>query len=114
MSIGPLRRAGVACLRPFGYLAFVAAVCALSLTATLLGEDHELGFFAGRLGGTISRYPEVLRRGVQTAWLAWALLFALAISPWDPIASRWDEVALAALAVGVAWRRYHASRQAEC
>src|SRR5437899_893920 len=35
--------------RPFGYLAFVAALAALSTSAKLLGDEHELGFFAGRL-----------------------------------------------------------------
>jgi hypothetical protein len=35
--------------RPFGYLAFVAALAALSASAKLLGHDHALGFFAGRL-----------------------------------------------------------------
>jgi hypothetical protein len=85
-------------LRPFGYLAFVAAIAALSASAWLLGERHELGFFSGRLAKTVWRYPEVTRRGVQMAWCAWALLFALAISPYDPITSRWDEVALAGFA----------------
>jgi hypothetical protein len=99
-------RAGVlACLRPFGYLAFVAALWALSAAAKLLGEEHELGFFAGRLNQMIWRYPEVTRRGVQMAWLVWAVLFCIAISPYDPLTTRWDEVALAAIAAGVLWRR---------
>jgi hypothetical protein len=93
-------------------MAFAIAVGALSLTGRLLGEEHELGFFAGRLGGSIGSYPEVVRRGFQMVWLAWGLLFVLAVSPFDPIASRWDEVALGAVAAGVAWRRYHASQQA--
>jgi hypothetical protein len=59
-----------ACLRPFGYLAFVVALGALSSAARLLGDEHELGFFAGRLSGMIWRYPEITRRGVQMAWLA--------------------------------------------
>jgi hypothetical protein len=91
----------------------VAALGALWAAARLLGEDHELGYFAARLGDAINRYPEVTRRGIQMAWLAWALLFALALSPWDPIASRWDEVVLAAIAVGALWRRYHAVPQVE-
>jgi hypothetical protein len=94
-----------ACLRPFGYLFFVLSVAALSASATLLGDEHELGFFAGRLGGAIGRYPEVTRKGVQMAWLAWLGLFLVAVSPIDPITSRWDEVLLAALAAGVLWRR---------
>jgi hypothetical protein len=93
------------CTRPFGYLAFVLALAALSTSAKLLGEEQELGFFAGRLDETIRRYPEVTRRGVQMAWFSWFLLLALALSPLDPIASRWDEVLLAAFAVGVLWRR---------
>ena len=103
--VAGLRVLLVACARPFGYLAFVAALAALSAAATLLGEGHELGFFAGRLNDTIWRYEEVTRRGVQMAWLAWAALLAVAISSLDPIASRWDEVLLLALAVGVLWRR---------
>jgi len=100
-----LRAVCLACTRPFGYLAFVLAVAALSVTARLLGEEHALGFFAGRLNEMIRRYPEVTRRGVQMAWLFWGLLVALALSPIDPIASRWDEVVLVALALGVLWRR---------
>ena len=101
-------RIGVFCrasVRPFGYLAFVLALAALSASAKLLGEEQELGFFAGRLNEMIWRYPEVTRRGVQMAWLAWVVLLALALSPIDPIATRWDEVLLGALALGVLWRR---------
>ena len=102
---GSLRAVCLACLRPFGYLAFVLALGALSTAAKLLGEEHELGYFAGRLNAMIWRYPEVTRRGVQMAWLSWFLLLALALSPLDPIASRWDEVLLVAFALGVLWRR---------
>ena len=91
-------------LRPFGQIAFLVSVLALSCARRLLGEDDELGFFAGRLSGAIWRYPEVLRRGMQVAWIFWVALFAAALSPIDPIASRWDEVLLAALALGVLWR----------
>jgi hypothetical protein len=101
------------CMAPFGYLAFVVALAALSAAASLLGDEHELGFFAGRLNVMIWRYPEVTRRGVQMAWLLWLLLFAVAISPADPIASRWDEVLLAALAAGILWRRMIAARQGD-
>jgi hypothetical protein len=100
-----------ACVRPFGYLAFVVALGALSVSARLLGDEHELGFFAGRLNQMIWRYPEVTRRGVQVAWLVWIVLFAVAISPLDPITSRWDEVLLGALAVGVLWRRMIGARR---
>src|SRR6266566_5053458 len=89
----------LACLRPFGYLAFVLALAALSASARLLGEEHELGFFAGRLNEMIRRYPEITRRGVQMAWVAWAALFALALSPISP--TRWDETLLGAVALGV-------------
>lgn len=99
----------LACTQPFGYLAFVLALAALSASAKLLGEEQELGFFAGRLNHTIRRYPEVTRRGVQMAWLSWFVLLALALSPIDPIASRWDEVLLVAVAVGVLWRRRFAA-----
>jgi len=92
-------------LRPLGYLFFVGSLLALSGTAWLLGERDELGFFAGRLARTVWRYPEVTRRGVQTAWLVWAVLFVLALSPIDPITSRWDEVGLGAVALVVLWRQ---------
>ena len=108
MIITMLRRL----VRPFGYLAFVIALGALSATARLLGERNELGFFAGRLARTMWRYPEVTRRGVQTAWLAWAALLGVALSPVDPLATRWDEVALVALGLAVLWRRFFAGWQA--
>ena len=95
-----------ACARPFGYLAFVAALAALSAAARLLGDEHELGFFAGRLNEMIWRYPEVTRRAVEVAWLTWALLFAIALSPLDPIRGRWDEVALAAMGLVALWRQH--------
>jgi hypothetical protein len=81
-------------LRPFGYLAFVLALLVLSGAARLLGEKDELGFFCGRLARMLWAYPEVTRRGVQMAWLTWAALFVIALTPADPLASRWDEVAL--------------------
>lgn len=92
-------------IRPVGYLVFVMAAWALSGASRLLGDRHELGFFAGRLARAVWRYPEVTRRGVQMAWLVWATLFAVALSPIDPFASRWDEVVLAAAALLVLWRR---------
>lgn len=100
-------------VRPFGYLAFVIALAALSTTAWLLGEDREeLGFFAGRLARSVWRYPEVTRRGVRMAWLAWSGLLVLALSPFDPLTTRWDEVVLTGLALAVVWRRFFAARQA--
>jgi hypothetical protein len=92
-------------IRPFGYLAFVLALLALSATARLLGDANELGFFSGRLARTVWRYPEVTRRGLQMAWLVWALLLGIALSPLDPIASSWDEVALGAVALIFLWHR---------
>jgi hypothetical protein len=106
-----LRAFSRACTRPFGYLAFVVALGALAVAARLLSDAHELGFFAGRLNAIIWRYPEVTRRGVQMAWLAWTVFLGIAISPLDPIASRWDEVLLGALAAGVLWRRMFAARR---
>jgi hypothetical protein len=99
--------------RPFGYLAFVVALAALSVTAWVLGGEHELGFFSDRLARSVWRYPEVTRRGVQVAWLAWAILFCIALSPIDPLATRWDEVALAALALVAVWRRLFGDSRAE-
>jgi hypothetical protein len=90
--------------RPFGYLAFVLALAALSATARMLGDSHELGYFAGRMAQAIWRYPEITRRGVQMAWAVWAALFLLAVSPIS--ATKWDEVVLAALALAVFWRRF--------
>jgi hypothetical protein len=97
-------------LRPLGYLAFVVALAALSTASRLLGNRHELGFFANRLSSSIWRYPEITRRGVLMAWLVWAVLFAAAISDETP----WDERALAVVAVIALWRhfavRYRADR----
>ena len=89
-------------LRPFGYLAFAIALAALISCARLLGERNELGYFAARLSDTLRRYPEVSRRGVQTAWVAWALLLLAAISPLDPLATDWDEVVLGAVGALIA------------
>jgi hypothetical protein len=98
-------------LRPFGYIAFWVSLLALSASAKLLGQRHELGFFAGRLARTVWRYPEVTRRSVQLAWLLWAALLAAALSPVDPLASRWDEFALASVALLVIWYRFAAGRR---
>jgi hypothetical protein len=73
--------------RPVACLMFVVAVVALSGTAKVLGNKHELGFPSGRLASMLARYPEVTRPGVQVAWLTWAVLFGVALSPIDPIAS---------------------------
>ena len=99
-------------VRPFGYLMFVVALLALSAAARLLGETHELGFFAGRLARPVWRYPEVTRRGVQMAWFAWAVLVAIAVSPIDPLATVWDEVALVAVALIVVWHRLFGGHRA--
>jgi hypothetical protein len=100
-------------VRPFGYLAYVVALAALSGAARLLGEEDELGFFAGRLARMLWRYPEVTRRGVLMAWLVWAVLFCIALSPADPIATPWDEVALGATALVLLWRRRFGGDRAE-
>jgi hypothetical protein len=99
-------------VRPFGYLAFLAALVVLSGAARLLGERHELGFFCERLVRMLWRYPELTRRGIQTAWLVWAVLTAIAVSPLDPIASPWDEAALGAVALVAVWRRISGGHQA--
>src|SRR6202011_682791 len=96
-------------LRPFGYLAFVVALAALSGAAWLLGDSHELGYFVRRLARTIWRYPEVTRRGVQAAWVVWAVLFAVALSPMSP--TQGDEVVLAVVALLFLWRRLAGGRR---
>jgi hypothetical protein len=101
-------------VRPFGYLAFVLALASLSLAAKALGDRDELGFFTDRLARMLWRYPEVTRRGVQMAWLVWAVAFVISISPYDPLTStRWDEVALVAVAMIVLWRRIVVGHRAE-
>jgi hypothetical protein len=100
-------------VRPFGYLAFAMSLSLLAAAAWLLGEENELGFFAGRLARTMRRYPEVTRRGVQMAWFSWAALLAVALSPVDPLTTRWDEVVLVGLALAALWRRLFADRPDE-
>jgi hypothetical protein len=99
-------------VRPIGYLLFVVALMALSGAARLLGETHELGFFSSRLARTLWRYPEITRPGVQMAWVAWAVAFVVAISPVDPIASSWDEIALAVLALLALGHRFAGAQRA--
>jgi hypothetical protein len=98
-------------VRPVGYLLFVVGSTALSGAAKVLGDDHELGFFSGRLASMLARYPEVTRPGVRVAWLTWAVLFGVALSPIDPIASSWDEVVLGGLALAVLWRRLYGGQR---
>ncbi len=92
-------------VRPFGYLAFVLALASLSAAAKLLGDKDELGFFTGRLANMLWRYPEVTRKGVQIAWVVWAIAFLIALPPLDPLSTPWDEVVLGAAAMAVLWRR---------
>jgi hypothetical protein len=97
-------------VRPFGYLAFGIALLMLWVTARLLGRDHELGFFSDRLHRLVERYPEVNRWSSQAAWFVWGVLFAIAVSPLDPIASSWDEIVLLVVALIVACHRLGAGR----
>jgi hypothetical protein len=99
--------------RPFGYLAFVLALAALSIAAKLLGDRDELGYFTDRLARMIWRYPEVTRRGVQAAWCVWAVAFLIALPPLDPLATPWDEAVLGAVGMVVVWRRIVAGHRAE-
>jgi len=87
------------------------ALLTLSGAARLLGEAHELGFFCGRLARALWRYPEVTRHGIQMAWLTWALLLTLAVSPLDPLATRWDEAALVLVGLIAVWRRLSGVRR---
>ena len=100
-------------VRPLGYLAFVLALASLSVAAKLLGEQDELGFFTGRLANMLWRYPEVTRKGVQIAWVVWALAFVIALPPLDPLSTPWDEVVLGAAAMLVLWRRTVGARRVE-
>jgi len=99
--------------RPFGYLAFVLALAALSTAAKVLGQQDELGYFTDRLARTLWRYPEVTRRGVQMAWCVWALAFVIALPPLDPLSTPWDEAVLGAAALAVLWRRTVGAHRAE-
>src|SRR5438270_8343953 len=98
-------------LRPFGYLAFVVALGALSSAAWLLGEKHELGYFSGRLARMMWGYPELTRRGIQTAWAVWLVGFVVAASPIDPVATPLDEIVLGALALIAVWHRLAGGRR---
>jgi hypothetical protein len=59
------------------------------------------------------RYPELTRRGIRIAWLSWAVLLGVAVSPIDPIASWWDEVALVAGGLVAIWPRLFGESPAE-
>ena len=49
----------------------------------------------------------------RTRNVAWVALFAVALSPLDPIASSWDEVALGAVALAFLWHRLVGGHRAE-
>ena len=98
-------------VRPLGHLAFVIALLALTGAAKLLGEKNQLGVICGRLASAIWRYPDVTRPGFRLAWLVWAVLLAVAVSPLDPLATRWDAIALVALGLSALWRRFFAARR---
>ena len=112
-DLSPLMTAVRFVLRPVGYLAFVLALASLSVAAKLLGEKDELGYFSDRLAAMLWRYPEVTRKGIQMAWVVWAVAFLIALPPLDPLATPWDEVVLGAAAMAVLWRRTVAGRRVE-
>jgi hypothetical protein len=97
--------------RPVGHLAFVVALLALSGAAKLLGEGNQLGVICRRLSDSMWAHPDVTRPGIRIAWLAWAVLLAVALSPLDPHANRWDAVVLVALGLAAVWRWLFASRR---
>jgi hypothetical protein len=111
LDLNPIIQALRFLVRPLGYLAFVLALASLSAAAKLLGDEHELGFFSDRLAAMLWRYPEVTRRGVQTAWVVWAVAFLIALPPLDPLSTPWDEVVLGAAAMAVLWRRTFVGRR---
>ncbi len=102
-----------ALVMPFGYLAFVVALVALSAAAKLLGDRNELGYFSDRLARMLWRYPAVTRPGVQVAWLVWAVLLVICVTPIDPLHTAWDQWALIAGALIVVWRRIGDGSRAE-
>jgi hypothetical protein len=97
--------------RPLGHLVFVVAVVALSGAANLLGEGNQLGVICRRLSDSLWSHPDVVRPGIRIAWLVWAVLLAVALSPLDPHANRWDAAVLVALGLAAVWRRLFASRR---
>ena len=97
--------------RPFGHLAFVIALLALSGAAKLLGEKNQLGVICGRLSQAIWRYPDVTRPGFRFAWILWAVLLMVAVSPLDPVPTQWDAITLAAVGLSALWRRFFAARR---
>jgi hypothetical protein len=98
-------------VRPIGHLVFVIALLALTGAAKLLGEKNQLGVICGRLAQAIWRYPDVTRPGIRVAWLLWALLLVVTVSPLGPLATRWDAVALGAIGLSALWRRLFAARR---
>jgi hypothetical protein len=98
-------------VRPIGHLVFVIALLALTGAAKLLGEKNQLGVICGRLAQAIWRYPDVTRPGIRLAWLLWALLLVVTVSPLGPLATRWDAVALGAIGLSALWRRFFAARR---
>ena len=97
--------------RPFGHLSFVIALLALSGAAKLLGEKNQLGAICGRLAQAIWRYPDVTRPGIRLAWLLWAVLLVVTVSPIDPLPTSWDAIALACVGLSALWRRFFAARR---
>jgi hypothetical protein len=98
-------------VRPIGHLVFVIALLALTGAAKLLGEKNQLGVICGRLAQAIWRYPDVTRPGIRVAWVLWALLLVVTVSPLGPLATRWDAVALGAIGLSALWRRFFAARR---
>ena len=98
-------------VRPIGHLIFVIALLALTGAAKLLGEKNQLGIICGRLAQAIWRYPDVTRPGIRLAWLLWALLLLVTVSPLGPLATRWDAVALGAVGLSALWHRFFAARR---
>ena len=92
-------------MQPAAYFTFVLMVIMASITASLFGDDDDIGFTSGRVADSLWWHPSVSRRGVCLAWLAWLAIFVYAVASFDPIEGCWDTVAAIAVISGLGWHR---------
>ena len=117
-----LRALGLACARPFGYVALVVALAALSVASKLPGREQDVDSLASRLRVMVASargrrgracWAKLVHRCAQFAAVVWMALFMISISPLDPIAGRLDGILLLALGAIALWRRASARRRLE-